>query len=62
VLGAAVGGGLLVGLTVGAWLAWPMALVAALAAAWRLRFRPSASASAWRRQAARALELLRPAA
>ncbi len=63
VLGAAVGGGLLVGLTVGAWLAWPMALVAALAAGWRLRFRPSASASAWRRQAAtqrRTASVLRP--
>ena len=36
----------------GAWLGSLMALVAALVAGWRLRFRPSASASAWRRQAA----------
>ena len=49
---ATVGGGLLIGLTVGAWLGWPMALVAALATGWRLRFRPSASAGVWRRQAA----------
>jgi hypothetical protein len=42
---------LLVGLTVGAWLGSLMALVAALAAGWRLRFHPSASAVAWRRQA-----------
>ena len=51
VVGAALGG-LLVGLTVGAWLAWPTALVAALVAGWQLRFRPSAIAAAWRRQAA----------
>jgi Nuclease-related domain len=49
---AAVAGGLLIGLTVGAWLGWPMALVAGLATWWRLRFRPSVSASVWRRQAA----------
>jgi hypothetical protein len=49
---ATIGGGLLIGLTVGAWLGWPMALVAALLTGWRLRFRPSASASVWRRQAA----------
>jgi hypothetical protein len=29
-----------------------MALLAALVTGWRLRFRPSASASVWRRQAA----------
>jgi len=52
VVGAAAGIDLLVGLTVGAWLGSLMALVAALVAGWRLRFRPSASASAWRRQAA----------
>jgi hypothetical protein len=52
VVGAAAGVDLLVGLTVGAWLGSLMALVAALVAGWRLRFRPSASASAWRRQAA----------
>src|SRR4030095_11260027 len=54
-VGAVVGvalGGLLAGLTVGAWLGSLMALVAALVAGWRLRFRPSVSASAWRRQAA----------
>jgi hypothetical protein len=49
---ATIGGGLLIGLTVGAWLGWPMALAAALVTGWRLRFRPSASASVWRRQAA----------
>jgi hypothetical protein len=52
VVGAAAGVDLLVGLTVGVWLGSLMALVAALAAGWRLRFRPSASASPWRRQAA----------
>jgi hypothetical protein len=49
---ATIGGGLLIGLTVGAWLGWPMALAAALVTGWRLRFRPSASARVWRRQAA----------
>ena len=49
---ATIGGGLLIGLTVGAWLGWPIALVAALVTGWRVRFRPSASASVWRRQAA----------
>jgi hypothetical protein len=49
---ATIGGGLLIGLTVGAWLGWPMALLAALVTGWRLRFHPSASASVWRRQAA----------
>jgi hypothetical protein len=49
---AAVTGGLLIGITVGAWLGWPLALVAGLATWWRLRFRPSVSASVWRRQAA----------
>ena len=52
VIGAAAGVDLLVGLTVGAWLGSLMALVAALVAGWRLRFHPSASAVAWRRQAA----------
>jgi hypothetical protein len=50
--GATIGGGLLIGLTVGAWLGWPMALMGALVTGWRFRFRPSASASVWRRQAA----------
>jgi hypothetical protein len=52
VAAATIGGGLLIGLTVGAWLGWPMALAAALVTGWRLRFRPSVSASVWRRQAA----------
>jgi len=52
VAGATIGGGSLIGLTVGAWLGWPMALVAALVTGWRLRFRASASARVWRRQAA----------
>jgi hypothetical protein len=62
VVGAAAGG-VLVGLALDAWLAWHMALVAGLVAGWRLRFRPSASASAWRRQAAaqrRTASALRP--
>jgi hypothetical protein len=49
---ATIGGGLLIGLTVGAWLGWPMALMGTLVTGWRVRFRPSASASVWRRQAA----------
>src|SRR5215213_7868639 len=49
---AASGAALLIGLTVGAWLALPMALLAAVLTWWRLRFRPSAAASVWRRQAA----------
>jgi hypothetical protein len=60
---ATAGGGLLLGLTVGAWQGWPMALVAALATGWLLRFRPSASAITWRRQAAtqcRAARVLQP--
>ena len=60
---AAITGGLLIGLTVGAWLGWPLALVAGLATWWRLRFRPSVSASVWRRQAAmqrRTAAALRP--
>jgi hypothetical protein len=59
----AAAGGLLAGLAVDAWLAWHMALVAGLVAGWWLRFRPSASASAWRRQAAaqrRTASALRP--
>ncbi len=52
VAAAALGGGLLIGAAVGAWLGWPMALLAGLVAGWRLRFRPSASVSVWRRQAA----------
>jgi hypothetical protein len=63
VVAAAVAGGLLIGLAVGAWLGWPMALLVVLLAGWRLRFRPSASASVWRRQAAlqrRTAGLLQP--
>jgi hypothetical protein len=52
VVGAAVAGALVIGLTVGAWLAWPMALLLAGWTGWRLRFRPSAGASIWQRQAA----------
>ena len=52
VFGAASGAALLIGLTVGDWLALPMALLAAALTWWRLRFRPSAAASIWRRQAA----------
>jgi hypothetical protein len=50
--GAASSAALLIGLTVGAWLGLPMALLAAVLTWWRLRFRPSAEASIWRRQAA----------
>jgi Nuclease-related domain len=60
---AGAAGGLLFGLAVDARLAWRMALVAGLVAGWRLRFRPSTSASAWRRQAAaqrRTARALRP--
>jgi Nuclease-related domain len=52
VAGAACAAALLIGLTVGEWLAWPLALLAAVLAWWRLRFRPSASVRVWRRQAA----------
>jgi Nuclease-related domain len=45
-------GGLLVGAAVGGWLGWPVTLLLVLLAGWRLRFRPSRSASVWRRQAA----------
>jgi hypothetical protein len=50
--GAAGGAALLIGLTVGAWLGLPMALLAAVLTWWRLRFRSSAETSIWRRQAA----------
>jgi hypothetical protein len=52
VVGAAGAGALVIGPTVGAWLAWPMALLLAGWTGWRLRFCPSAAASVWRRQAA----------
>jgi hypothetical protein len=63
VAGAALGVGLLIGLTVGAWLGWPAAVVAAVFAWSRLRFRPSPGAAVWKRQAAmqrRAAAALRP--
>jgi Nuclease-related domain len=49
---AAVTTGLLVGLSMGAWLGLRVALLVALLTGWRLRFRPSAAARVWRRQAA----------
>jgi hypothetical protein len=49
---AALGGGLLIGLTMGGWLGWRMAGLAALLVWWRLRPRPSARARVWRRQVA----------
>jgi Nuclease-related domain len=52
VIGVDCAGTLLIGLTVGAWLAWPMGLLLAAWTGWRLRFRPSEGASIWRRQAA----------
>jgi hypothetical protein len=50
VTGAALAG-LLVGATLGDWLAGPAALLGAGWAGWRLRCRPSAEAVIWRRQA-----------
>jgi nuclease-like protein len=49
---AAATTGLLIGLSMGAWLGWRTALLVALLTGWRLRFRPSAAARVWRRQAA----------
>jgi hypothetical protein len=51
VAAAALGVGLLVWLTMGAWLGWRTAVLASLLAWWRVRFHPSASARFWRRQA-----------
>jgi hypothetical protein len=51
VAAAGLGTGLLVGLTMGAWLGWRTAVVAGLLVWWRLRFHPSASTRFWRRQA-----------
>src|SRR5215216_2613032 len=51
VAAAALGVGLLVGSTMGAWLGWRVAMVAGLLVWWRLAFRPSATARFWRRQA-----------
>jgi hypothetical protein len=63
VAGAALAVGLLIGLTVGAWLGWPTAVAAALLAWSRLRFRPSPGVGIWKRQAAmqrRTAAVLRP--
>ena len=51
VAAVALGAGLLVGLAMGAWLGWRVGALAGLLAWWRLRFRPSANARFWRRQA-----------
>jgi Nuclease-related domain len=51
ILGAAATGGLVIGSAFGERLAWLMTLLAAALAWWRLRFRPSAGATIWRRQA-----------
>jgi len=51
VAAAALGAGLLAGLTMGAWLGWRVAVLAGLLAWWRLGFHPSANARFWRRQA-----------
>jgi Nuclease-related domain len=48
---AAAAAGVLTGLSVGSWVGWRVALLVALLTGWRLRFRPSAAARAWRRQA-----------
>jgi nuclease-like protein len=52
VVAATCGGYLLIGLTVGPWLGWPMGLLLGAWTGWRLRFRPSAEARKWQRQAA----------
>jgi Nuclease-related domain len=46
-----VAAGVLIGCSIGSWLGWWVALLAGLLAGWRLRFRPSAAARAWRRRA-----------
>jgi len=52
VIGVALAGATLVGATVGAWLGWPVALLAAAWTGWRLRFRPSFEVTICRRLAA----------
>jgi hypothetical protein len=52
VAGAATGIALVTGPIVGVWLGVQLAMVVAGLAWWRLRFRPSAGAGIWRRQAA----------
>jgi hypothetical protein len=47
----AVAAGVLIGSSIGSWLGWWVALLAGLLTGWRLRFRPSAAARAWRRRA-----------
>jgi hypothetical protein len=62
-LAAAVGGGLLVGFAMGAWLGWSATLLVMLVVGWRLRFRPSVGVCVWRRQAVlqrRTAEALQP--
>ena len=49
---AAVASGLLIGVSMGAWLGWRIALLVGLLTGWRLRFRPSARARVWQRRAA----------
>ena len=49
---AAPAAGLVAGVTVGAWLGWPAALLVAVLAWSRLRFRPSAEVGIWQQQAA----------
>jgi hypothetical protein len=51
-IGAAPAAGLLLGMTVGAWLGWPAALLVAALAWSRLRFRSSAEVGIWQQQAA----------
>jgi hypothetical protein len=51
VAAAALGAGLLIGPTLGAWVGWRVAVLAGLLAWWRLGFHPSATARFWRRQA-----------
>lgn len=53
VLAATGAGCLLIGLTVGPWLGWPMGLLLGAWTGWRLRFRPTAEARSWQRQATR---------
>jgi nuclease-like protein len=48
---AAITAGMLIGLSMGVWLGWYTALLVALLTGWRLRFRASATARVWRRQA-----------
>jgi len=63
VVGVAAAGGLSVGVSVGGWLGWPMALLLAAWTGWRLRFRPSPDVRVWRQQAVmqrNTAEVLRP--